>query len=474
VESTAHSFMHNSHLAIEDVKLQAALARFPEGFPVKRRLAMDRLPEFDALRDDAKKIKDHVLENLDCYLERFEAKVIERGGHVHWCADADEARETLVRICREEGATSITKGKSMIGEELGVNECLEEAGFRPVETDLGEYIIQLRHEAPSHIIAPAIHLSKEQVADTFRKQHTHLPADRPLEQPSVLLDEAREVLREEFLGASLGITGANMLIAESGSIVLVTNEGNADLTQTLPRVQIVIASVEKIVPTFEDASTILRVLARSATGQDLSVYTTFTTGARRPGDLDGPEAFHVLLLDNGRSRMLGSEFREMLRCIRCGACINHCPIYGAIGGHAYGWVYSGPMGAVLIPNLIGLDEAGHLPNASSLCGRCEEVCPVRIPLPKMLRQLRRRQFEAGKGSSTMRWGLKSWARLALNPRLYRLAMRVGVGMLGLMGRRKGRFKSLPMAGGWTGARDLPAPEGRTFQKMWSARKGARA
>jgi L-lactate dehydrogenase complex protein LldF len=474
VESTAHAFMKNSHLAIEDAKLQAALARFPEGFPVKRRLAMDRLPEFDALRDDAKEIKDHVLENLDFYLERFEAKVVERGGHVHWCADADTARETLLRICREANASSIAKGKSMIGEELGVNECLEEAGFRPVETDLGEYIIQLRHEAPSHIIAPAIHLSKEQVADAFRKQHTHLPADRALEAPTVLLDEAREVLRKEFLGASLGITGANMLIAESGTIVLVTNEGNADLTQTLPRVQIVIASIEKIVPTFEDASTILRVLARSATGQDLSVYTTFTTGPRRAGDLDGPEAFHVLLLDNGRSRMLGSEFREMLRCIRCGACINHCPIYGAIGGHAYGWVYSGPMGAVLIPNLIGMDEAGHLPNASSLCGRCEEVCPVRIPLPRMLRQLRRRQFEAGKGSSSMRWGLKSWARLARRPRLYRLAMRIGVGMLGLMGRRKGRFKALPMAGGWTGARDLPAPEGRIFQSMWSKRKGARA
>lgn len=474
MESTARSFVNNAHHAIEDVKLQAALARFPDGFPVKRRLAMDRLPEFDALRDDAREIKNHVLDHLDFYLERFEAKVVERGGHVHWCADADEARETLIRICREEGATSITKAKSMIGEELGVNDCLEQAGFRPVETDLGEYIIQLRHEAPSHIIAPAIHLSKDQVADAFRKQHVHLPADRPLEEPAVMLDEARAVLREEFLGASLGITGANMLIAESGTTVLVTNEGNADLTQMLPRVQIVIASIEKIVPTFEDAATLLRVLARSATGQDLSVYTTFTTGPRPAGDLDGPDVFHVLLLDNGRSRMLAGPYREMLRCIRCGSCINHCPIYGAIGGHAYGWVYSGPMGAVLIPNLIGLDEAGHLPNASSLCGRCEEVCPVRIPLPKMLRQLRQDQFEAREGSGAMRQGLKSWALLARRPALYRLAMRMGVGMLGLMGRRKGRFKTLPLAGGWTRARDLPAPQGQTFQKMWSARKGARA
>ncbi len=474
MESTARSFVENAHRAIADPKLQAALARFPDGFPVKRRLAMDRLPEFDALRDDAKAIKNHVLENLDFYLRRFEDKVVERGGHVHWCPDAASARETLVRICREEGATGITKAKSMIGEEIGVNECLEAAGFRPVETDLGEYIIQLRHEAPSHIIAPAIHLSKDQVADAFRKRHAHLPADRPLEEPPVLLAEAREVLRKEFLAASLGITGANMLIAESGTVVLVTNEGNADLTQTLPRAQIVIASIEKIVPTFEDAATLLRVLARSATGQDLSVYTTFTTGPRREGDLDGPEAFHVILLDNGRSRMLGGPFREMLRCIRCGACINHCPIYGAVGGHAYGWVYSGPMGAVLIPNLIGIDEAGHLPNASSLCGRCEEVCPVRIPLPRMLRQLRERQFAAGKGSGPMRRGLKSWAFLARRPALYRLATRIGVGMLGLMGRRRGRFRKLPMAGGWTRARDLPAPQGGTFQALWSKRKGARS
>lgn len=474
MQSTARSFVDNAHKAVADAKLQAALARFPDGFPVKRRLAVDRLPEFDALRDTARSIKDHVLENLDFYLERFEAKVVQRGGQVHWCADAEEARQALLRICREAGATSITKGKSMIGEEVGVNECLEQAGFRPVETDLGEYIIQLRHEPPSHIIAPAIHLSKDQVADAFRQRHTQLPADRPLEEPAVMLDEARTILRDEFLGASLGITGANMLIAETGSIVLVTNEGNADLTQTLPRVQVVLASIEKVVPTLEDAATILRVLARSATGQDLSVYTTFTTGPRRPGDLDGPEQFHVLLLDNGRTGMLGSEFREMLRCIRCGACINHCPVYGAVGGHAYGWVYSGPMGAVLVPNLIGIDEAGHLPNASTLCGRCEEVCPMRIPLPRMLRQLRQRQFAAGQGSKPVRQGLRGWAWVARRPGLYRLATRIGVGALGLMGRRRGRFTSLPLAAGWTAARDLPAPQGRTFQQMWSAQKGARS
>jgi L-lactate dehydrogenase complex protein LldF len=289
-----------------------------------------------------------------------------------------------------------------------------------------------------------------------------------------MLEEARAVLRGEFLGARVGITGANMLIAETGTIVLVTNEGNADLTQSLPKVQIVIASIEKVVPTLEDAATILRVLARSATGQDLSVYTTFTTGPRRPGDVDGPDEFHVLLLDNGRTGMLGSEFRDMLRCIRCGACINHCPVYGAIGGHAYGWVYSGPMGAVLIPNLIGIDEAGNLPNASTLCGRCEEVCPMRIPLPSMLRALRERQHVAKQSPRTLRFGLAGWAMLARRPRLYRLATGLGVRVLGLLGRRRGRFRRLPFAGGWTRVRDLPAPAGRTFQQLWTAEGGRRA
>ncbi len=473
MQSTARVFPDNAHRAMGDVNLQASLARFSQGFPVKRRLAIDRLPEFDSLRDAAREIKNHTLENLDFYLERFEEKVTENGGRVHWCVDAESARQTVLSICRESGAHTVTKGKSMIGEEIGINEFLEEHSVAPIETDLGEYIIQLRHEPPSHIIAPAIHLSKEQVADSFREHHAEYPADRSLEEPRVMLDEARTVLRRKFLQAEVGITGANMLIAETGSIVLVTNEGNGDLTQTLPRVQIVIASIEKVVPTLEDAATILRLLARSATGQDLSVYTTFTTGARRPEDLDGPPAFHVLLLDNGRTRMLGNEFREMLRCIRCGACINHCPIYGAIGGHAYGWVYSGPMGAVLIPNLIGVDEAGHLPNASTLCGRCEEVCPMRIPLPRMLRKLREQQFEEKLTAKPVRWGLAAWAFLARRPALYQAAMQIGVGALAILGRKRGRFRWLPMASGWTGARDLPAPQGFTFQEMWAARGGRR-
>jgi L-lactate dehydrogenase complex protein LldF len=467
MQSTAHAFKGNAATALADRPLQAALARFREGFPVKRRAAIDRLPEFDALRDAAVAIKDHSLAHLDHYLERFEARLTAAGGQVHWATDAEAARRIIVGLCRDAGARTIAKAKSMIGEEIAINEALERDGFRAIETDLGEYIIQLRGEPPSHIIVPAVHLSKAQVAEAFRAHHRDLPPDRPLEEPVAMLEEARAILRREFLGADVGITGANMLIAETGSIVLVTNEGNADLSQTLPRVQIVIASIEKVVPTLEDAATILRLLARSATGQDLSVYTTFTTGPRRAGDLDGPAQFHVVLLDNGRTRMLGSEFREMLRCIRCGACINHCPIYGAVGGHAYGWVYSGPMGAVLIPNLIGIGAAGDLPNASTLCGRCEEVCPMRIPLPRMLRALRERQFAAHESARPLRWGLAAWAALAARPWLYRRAMGIGVRAIAVLAGGRGRLRSLPLAAGWTAARDLPAPAGRTFQALWA-------
>ncbi len=342
--------------------------------------AVAALPEFEQLRDIAREIKNHTLAHLDFYLEEHEAKVIASGGTVHWCATADEARAAVLEICRHSDALTVTKGKSMISEELDLNDHLERNGIQPVETDLGEYILQLRHETPSHIIAPAFHLNREDWETQFRASHTDLPADRTFRERRDILTEARSRLRE-VPHRRCRITGANFLIAETGSSVIVTNEGNGDLTQTLPRVHIVLASIEKLVPTIEDCTSLLRVLARSATGQDFSVYTTFSTGARRPGDLDGPGEYHVVLLDNGRSAMIGTEFQEMLRCIRCAACMNHCPVYGAVGGHAYGWVYPGPMGSVLTSALIGVDKSGLLPNASTFCGKCESVCPVKIPLP---------------------------------------------------------------------------------------------
>ncbi len=472
MEVTTRTFVANAKKGINDTNLRRALSKLTRGFPLKRLAAMDRLPEFEALRDDAVAIKNHTLAHLDVYLERYEEKARESGAHVHWAADGAAARDIILKICRDAGARTVTKGKSMVAEEIGVNEHLEANGIEPIETDLGEYIIQLRKEAPSHIIAPAIHLSKEQVAETFVAEHTELAADRDLSEPHTLVKEARGVLRRKFLAADVGITGANMLIAETGTSVIVTNEGNGDLTQTLPKTHIVIASIEKVVPTLEDATTILRILARSATGQEMSVYTTFSTGPRRPDDLDGPENYHVVILDNGRSAMLGGEFNDMLRCIKCGACLNHCPVYKAIGGHAYGWCYSGPMGAVLVPGLLGLAEAHDLPQASTFCGRCEEVCPMRIPLPRMLRSWRVKAFEGGPMSIKSRTGLGIWAFFARRPALYHPVMGLAVGILGLMGRLggKGRFSSLPLAGGWTASRDLPAPTGKTFTAQWKRGK----
>src|SRR5271155_4675487 len=322
MQPTSRSFPANILTGLADPVLQRALGLARTGFPLRRQQAIERLPEFEELREAGRAIKDHTLAHLDFYLELYEKNVAAAGGQVHWARDAAEARAAVIEICRSVGAKIVTKGKSMVAEEIALNDHLEANGITPVETDLGEYIIQLRHEPPSHIIAPAIHLMREQVADAFRAAHTGFDPDRPLEEVRTLCEEARAVLRPRFLAADVGITGANFLVAETGSSIIVTNEGNGDLTQTLPRVHIVVASLEKIVPTLEDAATLLRLLARSATGQEFSSSTTMSTGPRRPGDLDGPEQYHVVLVDNGRSAMIGGEFQEMLRCLRCAACLN--------------------------------------------------------------------------------------------------------------------------------------------------------
>jgi len=471
--ATSPRFKENAKAALADPELQNALKFVEVNFIARRREVADKLPEFEALRDAARDIKNHTLAHLDLYLEAYEEKVTATGGHVHYAVSVDDARRIVLDICRKLGARTVTKGKSMIGEEIAINDYLEANGITPVETDLGEYIIQLRHEIPSHIIAPAVHLTKAQIEADFRRAHDNLPADRNLTEPTSLLAEARGVLREKFLAADVGITGANFLVAETGTSIIVTNEGNGDLTQTLPKAHIVLASIEKLVPTLEDVSQLLRVLARSATGQEMSVYTTLSTGPRRAEDPDGPGEYHVIILDNGRSSMLGGEFGDMLRCIRCGACMNHCPIYHAVGGHAYGWVYPGPMGAVLTPSLIGVDQAGQLPNASTFCGRCEEVCPVRIPLPRMMRSWREREFERHLSPATVRSGLAFWAFFAKRPGLYGLATSLAARFLALIGRRKGRFGWLPLARGWTQYREFPAPQGATFQSQWKARQRAR-
>ena len=470
-----HNFKTAAASALADARLQKALLNVKRGFVDKRRAARARLPEFDRLREEARAIKDHTLSHLDLYLQAYERKVVESGGNVHYAPSAVDARAIILELCQEAGAKLVAKGKSMVSEEIGLNAHLQAANIAVVETDLGEYIVQLRGERPSHIIAPVIHLDRETIEADFRRSHQRLPHGRRLDQAEHLVAEARKVMREAFLTADVGITGANLLIAETGSSVIVTNEGNGDLTATLPRMHIVIASIEKLVPTLEDAMTILRLLARSATGQEITTYTTFITGPRRGRDPDGPSAYHVVLLDNGRSEMLGNEFADMLRCIRCGACLNHCPVYGAIGGHAYGAIYPGPMGAVLTPQLEGIDRARDLPNASSFCGRCEAVCPMEIPLPDMMRTWRERDFARGNPAFSERFVLRLWAYAAKRPRLYHALASLAARWLARRGGTRGRRGGLPLAKAWTKMRDLPAPQGRTFHSLYArAKKEKRA
>ena len=463
------AFNDNAREALLDADLQRALGAAEAGFGVKRHKAIEGLPEFEALCDQAAAIKDHVLDHLDVYLERFEAQVFASGGMVHWCEDAEQARQIILKLCRSVNAKMVTKGKSMVAEEIDLNPFLEANGIRPVETDLGEYIIQLADEPPSHIIGPALHKTRDQVSDLF---HAHHPAlgfpDRQVEGEA-LVGEARAILRQQYLSADAGITGANFLIAETGSTVIVTNEGNGDMTQIFPRMHIVIASIEKIVPTLEDAATLLRVLARSATGQEMSVYTTFSTGPKRRNDADGPEQFHVVLLDNGRSELLGGSQRDILRCIRCGACMNNCPVYMAAGGHAYGATYMGPMGSVLTPNLTGLKKSQMLPFASSFCGKCEAVCPMRIPLPGLMRDLRTDAYAARITPARERFWLALWSWVSLRPELYHRLSGMGLAVLKLLARGRGRFHWLPLAGGWTRTRDVPAPHGESFMAQWARR-----
>jgi len=459
-------FRDRARAALSDPLLQKALRNVPRGFIAKRAKARAALPEFERLRDEASAIKDFTLDNLDVLLETFVERARAAGTKVHFAADATEANRIVADILGEARVRLVAKGKSMISEETGLNAALERAGMEVVETDLGEYIIQLRNEKPSHIVAPAIHLSRREIEPAFREAHTALPSDRKLVEKEDFVAEARAILREKFRTADAGITGANLLIAETGSTVLVTNEGNGDLSSTLPRIHVVLASIEKVVPTLEDATTILRLLARSATGQEITSYTSFFTGPRRPGDVDGPEEMHIVLLDNGRSDILAGPFSEILKCIRCGACLNHCPVFGAVGGHAYGGVYPGPMGEVLAPALHGIGSTSDIVDACTMCGRCAEVCPMRIPLPSLIRLWRARAFRQGKVSPLQRLGLKLWARLASHPRLYAAAMRIAVPLLKFALRRKELLRRIPGLSAWMAERELPPPQGRTFAHLW--------
>jgi L-lactate dehydrogenase complex protein LldF len=459
-------FVEASHEALQDPLLKPALARLKTHFALGRATAAARFGDFESLREQGRAIRDHALSQLDELLEEFERKVTARGGKVHWARDAAEARTIILGILRERGARSVIKGKSMVSEEIALNPFLEANGILPVETDLGEYIVQLRNEPPSHIIAPAFHLNKEQVEQTFRKSHRQLDPARSLAERAALVAEARGVLRAQFESADAGITGANFLAAAEGAAILVTNEGNGDLTRLLPRTHIVLTGIEKVIADLDDVAVLLRLLTRSATGQDISSYVTIMSGPRGPGETDGPEGFHVVLLDNGRTKLIGTEAHDVLRCIRCGACLNHCPIYGAVGGHAYGATYSGPIGAALNPGLMGVAVAHHHADASTFCGRCAEVCPVKIPLPKIMRYWRAREYASGLAPKSTVFGLSLWAFAARRPRLYRFAARIGAHLLKWRAGSSGSVRALPLARGWFAVRDLPAPQGQTFHDLW--------
>lgn len=452
------SFKRSASEALQNQELQRALDKAKDGFIGKRSKAVANLAEWETIRTEAREMKNHVLENLDHYLLAYESAVIANGGLVHWAETPQDAARIVVDLCKQAGAKTVAKGKSMVGEEADLNSALLKENIVPIETDLGEYIIQLANEPPSHIIAPAVHKTKEQVSELFHEHHKQYGLNEKLTDRAELVAEARTVLRDKFIAADVGITGANFLVAETGQHILVTNEGNGDLSSVLPDTQIVISGIEKVVPNLDDASALLRLLARSATGQHFSNYTSLMSGPKRHDDIDGPSQFHVVLVDNKRSEMLAGELREMLRCFRCGACINHCPVYGSVGGHAYGWVYPGPMGSVVTPVMVGIENAPDLPHACTLNGRCAEVCPMSIPLPSLLRKHRETTFEKHLVSPASRYGLKLWSSLASRPALYRFATGVVAATLNRVGRRNGRFTSMPLAGGWTGSRDLPAPQ----------------
>jgi len=419
--------------------------------------------DWEAMREKARALRAHTIEHLDYYLEQLAARVRENGGHVHFAENASQAVEIVRRIAAHHGVRSVAKSKSMISEEIHLNEVLEADGIEVYETDLGEYIIQLARETPSHIIGPALHKSREDIAELFSKLE-----GRPLSSDTPTLTQvARRRLREVFLKADMGITGCNFAVAETGSIVIVTNEGNGRMVTSLPRVQVTLMGMERIVPRLEDLDLLLAMLTRSATGQRTTSYVSIVSGPRKEGERDGPEAFHLVIVDNMRSSILGGEFQEALNCIRCGACLNICPVYRQIGGHAYGWVYSGPIGAVLTPLYKGIEEWGEVAQASSLCGACYDVCPVKIPLHDMLVGIRRASVETGKSKALERLAFRAFGFVMSRPGMYRAALKIGR-LAQAPFVRKGRFRAAPPPlSSWLSHRSLPSLPKRSFREIWA-------
>lgn len=452
--------------------MRGAVANAQEGLQARRQIAIEELGDWESWRAAGEEIRTHTIKHLPHYLELLSEQVAARGGHVFFAATDVEATDYIKQVAQKKNAKKIVKAKSMVTEEISLNEALESIGCEVVETDLGEYILQLDdHDPPSHIVAPALHKRKEQIRDVFKEKLGYEQSENPVE----LARHARKTLRQKFLDADIGITGCNFAVAENGTICLVTNEGNARLVTTIPKTQITVMGMERIVPTLADLDIMVSLLTRSAVGQRLTSYITLLTGARQPHEADGPEEFHLVIVDNGRSSIIGTDFQAILNCIRCGACLNVCPVYRHIGGHSYGSIYPGPVGAVLTPLLDGYDDHKELPYASTLCGACTEVCPVKIPLHDQL--LKHRQVivkREGKAPLSERLLMKAFGFGASSNSLYGGGSKVAAVSLKLMLKNKQTISSGPgIMKEWTNSREFPVPQKSRFRDWMKAHEGGK-
>ncbi|MFN2288943.1 MAG: lactate utilization protein B [Chromatocurvus sp.] len=469
MKQTSATFLRNAHDAMQQPERAVNRERLGRLMPKLREDGVASFGDFETLRAHVSDVRTHTLDHLDHYLDSYVAAARSNGNHVHFARDGDELNRLVAQICADHSANKIVKGKSMVTEETALNEHLLAAGLDVTETDLGEYILQQAGETPSHIVGPALHKPEAEIRELFLDRHDL--GNRDLGNPAALVGEARQLMRQRFLEADVGIIGANALIAENGYSLLVTNEGNGDLCANLPPVLIVCTTLERLLPRTTDAMDLLRLLARSATGQPISCYSSLYSGPRRDDEQDGPLQTHIVLLDNRRTDILASTYRDMLQCVRCGACLNHCPVYVAAGGHAYGWVYQGPMGSILTPLLTSLPASHDLPNACTACGRCEEVCPANIALPDMLRDLRQEEFTKRLTPRRWRAGMRAHARMISSPGLYHTMTGIAIRSMKWFARGRGTLPRLPLARGWSEARDFPAPESsRTFMQQYARRK----
>ncbi|WP_066187991.1 LutB/LldF family L-lactate oxidation iron-sulfur protein [Gracilibacillus timonensis] len=440
--------------------VSSAQGRFRKG----RLSQAEELGDWEDWRQLGSEIRSHTLENIDYYLYQLSEQVEKRGGHVFFAETAEEANDYIENVVKKKEAKKVVKTKSMVTEEIGLNHTLEQAGADVVESDLGEWILQLDEDPPSHIVTPALHKNRQQIRETFADKKGYDQTDVPEE----LAAFARQQLREEFLSADVGITGCNFAIADSGAVTLVTNEGNAEMVTSLPDTQITVMGMERIVPSWEDMEVLVSLLTRAAVGQKLTSYITAITGTRLEGEVDGPEDYHLVIVDNGRSKILGTEFQSALHCIRCAACINVCPVYRHVGGHAYNSIYPGPIGAVLTPLLDGYDDHKELPYASSLCAACTEACPVKIPLHEQLIRHREIIVEEEKRSPAMeRIAMKGFAQWASHPAAYKLSTKMARTALKPWTKEEYVEDGPGPLKGWTDVRDFPAPGKQSFRSWWS-------